>query len=132
MSNRFLRPVVLVTLCAVAAAVFFSLVTMPQESKDTYVMPGGPLGKVTFEHKKHAETHKVKCETCHHPSKPEKPLASPQQACRDCHTKVAVKPMKTNLVGAFHKNAMAAGGLCIDCHKAEAAKGKKPPAKCVD
>ena len=39
--------------------------------------------------------------------------------------------MKTKLQAAFH-NPTAQAGLCIDCHKAENAKGKKAPVKCAD
>lgn len=102
------------------------------KGKETIVLPGGPFGKVTLEHKKHATELGVKCETCHHPSKPEKALSSPQQACKDCHTRTVTAPMKTNLVAAFHKNATATAGLCVDCHKQELAKGKAVPQKCQD
>ena len=98
---------------------------------DTVVLTGSPLGGVKFPHKAHAVTEKIKCDTCHHASKPEKPLTSPQEACTDCHTKTATPPMKTKLQAAFH-NPTAQAGLCIDCHKAEAAKGKKAPVKCAD
>jgi hypothetical protein len=100
--------------------------------KDTYILKGNPLGGVKFEHKLHTERAAEKCETCHHPSKPEKALTNPQQACTECHTKTVAAPMKTNTVGAFHKNATAQAGTCIDCHKAENAKGKKAPVKCMD
>jgi hypothetical protein len=102
------------------------------KDKAVIVLPGGPFGKVTFEHKKHAESYGAKCETCHHPSKPEKPLERPNQACRDCHTRSVAAPMKTNLVAAYHRNATAVGGTCIDCHKLEKPKGKAVPEKCQD
>ena len=91
------------------------------------------MGGVKFNHKAHAVDQKVKCDTCHHASKPEKPLTSPQQACADCHTKTATPPMKTKLQAAFH-NPTAQSGLCIDCHKEQIAKGKKAPApgKCAE
>ena len=47
-----------------------------------------------------------------------------------CHTKVAIAPMKTKRQAAFH-NATAAAGTCINCHKAENAKGKLTPVKCL-
>jgi len=102
--------------------------TKPQ---DTYILKGGPLGGVKLEHKLHAEVRGIKCETCHHASKPQKPLAAPQQACGTCHTMPATPPMKTNRMMAFH-NPTATAGTCIDCHKAENAKGKGLPVKCVD
>ncbi len=93
------------------------------------VLKGAPMGGVKFDHKLHAG---VKCETCHHASKPEKPLASAEQKCTDCHTKVAAAPMKTKLQAAFH-NPTAKAGLCIDCHTTDAAaKAKNAPSKCTD
>ena len=97
--------------------------------KDVVILRGSPLGAVKFEHKLHSETRSIKCETCHHPSRPEKPATALQQACSDCHTKVALSPMKTKLQAAFH-NPTATAGTCIDCHKAVTAKGKVPPVKC--
>jgi class III cytochrome C family protein len=98
--------------------------------KDVVILRGSALGAVKFEHKLHAQTRAAKCETCHHTSRREKPNTALQQACSDCHTKVAVSPMKTKLQAAFH-NPTAAAGTCIDCHKAEAAKGKVAPVKCM-
>jgi hypothetical protein len=97
--------------------------------KDVIMLKGAALGAVKFEHKLHT-ARTANCETCHHPSKQEKPNAAPQQACSDCHTKVAKSPMKTKLQAAFH-NPTAAAGTCIDCHKAETAKGKVAPMKCM-
>lgn len=92
------------------------------------VLKGAPNGAVTFEHSKHAT---VKCDVCHHASKPEKPSKVAQEKCTDCHTKVATPPMKTKLQAAFH-NPTAQSGICIDCHKKEVAAGKKAPTKCAD
>jgi hypothetical protein len=98
--------------------------------KDVIILRGSALGAVKFEHKLHSQTRAAKCETCHHPSRREKPATALQQACSDCHTKVAISPMKTKLQAAFH-NPTAATGTCIDCHKAETAKGKVAPVKCL-
>jgi hypothetical protein len=100
-------------------------------AKDVMVLTGSPLGGVRLEHKLHAERAGNSCETCHHASKPEKPATAPQQACADCHTKAAVSPMKTKYQAAFH-NPTAQSGACIDCHKAQNAKGKKAPLKCAE
>ena len=89
------------------------------------------MGGVRFEHKLHIARAGNNCATCHHPSRPEKPASAPQQACSNCHTSVAAPPMKTKRQAAFH-NPTAQSGTCIDCHKAESAKGKKPPLKCMD
>ena len=86
------------------------------------------LGAVTFDHEKHAGKLGVVCSTCHHPSRPQKPLASENQACRDCHTTPAAPPMKTSLQAAFH-DPQGASGTCIHCHKQ---KGSSAPAKCLE
>ena len=98
---------------------------------DTAVLAGGTLGPVTLDHKKHTRTHGAACETCHHPSKPQKALKAPHQKCADCHTKGATPPMVTKRQAAFH-NATAKKGTCIDCHAQAAAKGAKVPVKCAD
>lgn len=86
------------------------------------------LGAVTFDHENHAGKRSIACTTCHHPSRTQKPLASGNQACRDCHTMPAAPPMKTNLQAAFH-DPRAATGTCIDCHKQ---KGGSAPVKCLE
>ena len=98
--------------------------------KDIIILKGAPLGGVKFLHTAHSKERKIKCDTCHHPSKTEKPSTAAQQACTDCHTPVAKAPMKTKLQAAFH-NPTATAGICIDCHKAENAKGKNAPTKCM-
>lgn len=97
---------------------------------DVIILKGSPLGGVKFAHKSHVERAGNKCETCHHASKPEKPLKSPQQACLDCHTKPPQAGMKTATQGAFH-NPTAKSGTCIDCHLKMNAAGKKAPTTCM-
>jgi hypothetical protein len=99
----------------------------------TVILKGAPIGGVKFEHKLHAHDRKIKCETCHHPSKPQKAAKAANQKCTDCHTKVAAAPMKTKLQAAFH-DPMAKKGVCVDCHLDGVKKGtaKKAPAKCAD
>jgi Class III cytochrome C family len=107
---------------------------LAQEKKappDTIILKGNPMGGVKFLHTAHSKDRKIKCETCHHPSKTEKPAKAAQEACRDCHTKSAAAPMKTNFKAAFH-DATAKKGVCIDCHLKENASGKKAPAKCTE
>lgn len=123
---------------AVMLALFFGLMVccgaLAEEKKtpkDIVILKGAPMGGVKFNHKAHTGERGVKCETCHHPSKPEKPSTAAQQACMDCHTPVAAAPMKTKRQAAFH-NPTATAGTCINCHKAENAKGKKAPVKCMD
>ena len=86
------------------------------------------LGAVTFDHENHAGRRGIACTTCHHSSRPQKPLASENQACRDCHTMPAAPPMKTSLQAAFH-DPKAATGTCIACHKQ---KGGPAPVKCLE
>ena len=113
--------VVVLTVCAYAAE------TVP----GTVILKGAPMGGVKFDHKAHVAAADNKCDVCHHASKPEKPLASAHEKCQDCHTPTATAPMKTKTQAAFH-NATATAGICIDCHKAENAKGKKAPTKCTE
>jgi hypothetical protein len=94
------------------------------------ILKGAPMGSVKFDHIPHAKV-AGKCEACHHASKPEKPLKSPQEACTDCHTHPATPPVTTSLQGAFH-NPTATAGLCIDCHKKQNAAGKAAPVKCIE
>jgi hypothetical protein len=89
------------------------------------------LGTVHFQHKIHSETRKIACEACHHANRPEKPGTAPQEACSTCHTLTAQPPMKTKLQAAFH-NPTASAGTCIDCHRAQNAKGKAAPVKCLE
>jgi hypothetical protein len=93
-------------------------------------MKGTTMAPVTFPHSAHLHV-AGKCEICHHASKPEKPLKSPQEACTDCHTKPPTPPVKTGLQAAFH-NPTATAGLCITCHKTQNAEGKAAPVKCAD
>ncbi len=102
------------------------------QGPDTVVLTGSPMGGVKFTHKVHSTDHAAKkCETCHHPSKTEKPLAKANQPqkCTDCHTKTAVAPMKTKLQAAFH-DPMAKAGTCISCHVEQNKAGKTAPVKC--
>jgi Class III cytochrome C family len=123
---------------AVAVALFLSLlaVAIPlnaaeKKPPDTVILKGNPMGGVKFDHKAHVERASNKCETCHHPSRPEKPLASPQESCFDCHTKPPAEGLKVNRQGAFH-NPTATAGTCIDCHKTVDAEGMKAPTKCTE
>jgi Class III cytochrome C family len=122
----------LVAIAAGFALVLLAGVMMVQaeDIPKTVVLKGSPLGPVTMDHAMHISK-KIPCETCHHASKPEKPMTAEHERCEDCHTKVAQAPMKTKLQAAFH-DPMAKKGLCIDCHVKEAAAGVKTPAKCTD
>jgi hypothetical protein len=86
-------------------------------------------GRVVFYHAKHTE--RAECASCHHESKPEKPLASPRQKCGDCHTDPPGEGMKTTFRFAVH-NTEERTGICYDCHKTEAEKGVETPARCAD
>lgn len=108
----------------------FVMAAQAEDVPKVIILKGSPLGPVKFDHGKHIEG-KIACETCHHPSKPEKAKTAEHQKCTDCHTKVAQAPMKTKLQAAFH-DPMAKKGTCIDCHVKKAAEGAKTPAKCMD
>ena len=114
-----------------ALVVAGSLLCVSQQAPVAPVRMKGPtMGTVQFPHSAH--THVAgRCELCHHLSKPEKPLKSPQQACLDCHTKPPAPAVKIGLPAAFH-NSSATAGLCITCHKTENAEGKAAPVKCGD
>ena len=125
------RSVVVIAL-AFAVAVGFSVAIQAQaQAPGTVVLKGNPMGGVKFDHADHAKAAENKCETCHHPSKPEKAAKAKQEKCQTCHTKAATAPMKTSTKLAFH-DAMAKKGVCIDCHAKAVAAGKKAPTKCTD
>ena len=88
------------------------------------------IGEVNFDHASHLKV-AAKCEVCHHASKPQKPLKSPQEACTDCHATPAKPPVTTKRQAAFH-NPTATAGLCISCHKTENQQGKAAPVHCPD
>ena len=97
----------------------------------TSVLTGAPLGAVTLNHQAHAKNYGVKCEACHHPSKPQKALKTPHQKCDDCHTRSATPPMTTKRQAAFH-DPTGKKGICIGCHQEANAKAKNAPVKCAD
>jgi hypothetical protein len=118
----------LVILSVIAVAACMSGMAYAQEkAPTTVILKGAPLGGVKFDHAKHSKLEGVKCDACHHASKPEKPSKTAHEGCQGCHTKAATAPMKTATQGAFHV-AMAKSGLCIDCHVKAIAAGKAAPA----
>lgn len=121
---------ILVFLFVIALAAFMTGVASAQKAPDTVILKGNPMGGVKFPHAAHVKV-AAPCTTCHHASKPEKPMKAAQENCQDCHTKTATAPMKTTAKLAFHDN-MAKAGLCIDCHVKQNAAGKKAPTKCMD
>ncbi len=106
-----------------------SLVWSQQAPSSPITLKGPSMAAVKFPHSAHMRV-AGKCEVCHHSSKPEKPLNSPQEACTDCHTKPPTPPVKVGLPAAFH-NASATSGLCIKCHKTENLEGRAAPVKCA-
>ena len=125
--NRF----VLAVLLATFVLFLFSGSLLAQKAPSgPVILKGAPMGAVKFDHPAHIKV-AGKCDTCHHASKPEKPLKSPQEACTDCHTNPATPPVTTKLQAAFH-NPTATAGLCIDCHKTQNSQGKAAPVKCAD
>ena len=71
-------------------------------------------GKVTFTHKKHAETLKIDCLKCHHTWKKGETTG---KMCKDCH-KAAAEGKTISSKDAYHKD-------CKGCHD-EAKKANKP------
>lgn len=85
-------------------------------------------GVVTFTHASHADL--AECAVCHHDSRAEMPLESPQQGCRACHTEPATPPVTTSIGDAMH-DTKAKEGVCLSCHMQEAAAGREDvPTKC--
>ena len=123
--------VIVVLAIAVAFGTAVAVQGQAEKAPGTVILKGAPMGGVKFDHAKHVKLAENKCETCHHPSKPEKAAKTAHQKCDDCHTKTAVAPMKTKLQAAFH-DPMAKSGTCIGCHQKGVAAGKAAPAKCND
>jgi len=86
-------------------------------------------GKVTFTHAKHSKANE--CASCHHASRPEKPLTAAKQKCTDCHAAEPVPPMKTALKDAFH-NTGTGEGTCLSCHAKKADTNPNVPSACGD
>lgn len=114
-----------------AVVATMSLSAFAADAPNTVTLKGNPMGGVKFMHSMHSKDRAIKCDTCHHAAKPGKTAKSATESCADCHTKTATAPMKTTYKLAFH-DAMAKKGVCIDCHVAQNAKGKKAPTKCTD
>jgi hypothetical protein len=129
--TRVFRFLLLGAAVAFAGSLTTSLSAQQQKGPEVVILKGAPSGGVKFTHAAHQKL--TKCETCHHPSRPEKPSKAENQKCSDCHEKKAAPPMKTAIRGAFH-DPMAKKGTCIDCHVKQAAEGKKPPTpgKCAE
>lgn len=127
------RSIALAAGCAFLVAVAVpGIAAQAAKQPDTVILKGAPSGGVKLDHKAHASKLKIDCVTCHHASKPEKPLKTKEQKCTDCHTKTATPPMKTTVKLAFH-DAMAKKGTCVDCHVKEKAAGKtNVPIKCAE
>ncbi len=123
--------VIAILLGLILVFVICSVAVAQNAPKDTYILKGAPMGGVKFDHKAHVAAADKKCETCHHASKPEKPMKAAQEPCQDCHTPTPTPPMKTKTQAAFH-DPTAKKGICIDCHTKAAAAGKKVPTKCTD
>jgi hypothetical protein len=71
-------------------------------------------GKVTFNHKKHAETLKIDCLKCHHTWKKGETSG---KLCKDCH-KAKLEGKAIAAKDAYHKD-------CKGCHE-EAKKANNP------
>lgn len=100
-----------------------------EKGPDTVLLTGSSLGGVLFQHATHQDM--TDCTSCHHESRPEKPMEAEHQPCTGCHIKTPVAPMVTGIRDAFHDSTGKAG-TCIDCHVTEAAAGKTVPLKCTE
>lgn len=130
MARSTYRTLILSLAAGLAVAIAAPQMTAQTKEPGVVILKGAPMGGVKFDHPKHSKAAANKCETCHHPSKAEKPAKEKNQKCTDCHTKTVAAPMKTATRGAFH-DPMAKKGTCIDCHMTGAGKGKAPT-KCTD
>lgn len=127
-----MRRAVVSVAAAFVVALGLSVTPQAQEkAPGVVILKGSPMGGVKFDHPTHAKAAANKCETCHHASKPQKPLKTAHQKCQDCHAKTVTAPMKTTTKLAFHDN-LAKAGICIDCHVKSNAAGKKAPTKCTE
>jgi Ni/Co efflux regulator RcnB len=88
---------------------------------------------VDFNHKKHQEDYKIKCEECHHVYKDGKNIwkkGDEVKKCQECHNEPTIKgekklpkaQQKLNLKLAFHNN-------CTACHKKLKKEDRKKYAK---
>ena len=132
--RRHLSSVFVVIACCLAIGVTAARVHgQAAKEPDTVLLKRSTLGVVTFEHKRHAHDRNMKCETCHHGTRPGVAMKTAHQACSTCHTTKPAAPMKTSNRDAFH-DALARKGTCIDCHlelNAKAAKKEVAPVRCA-
>lgn len=102
---------------------------VPGETGPDTVVYNGSRGTVVYTHGKHAQY--AECRSCHHESRPEKPLETPYQKCTACHLERATEDVPTSLRDAYH-NTSKKTGMCYDCHNEEAARGNAMPLLCAD
>src|SRR5512147_2189398 len=95
---RILAPAIVFSLLLSMAAAFQE----QEKSPDVVILKGNPMGGVKFNHAAHVKVTGDKCVTCHHASKPEKPLKTPHENCQNCHTRTVAASMKTMARSAFH------------------------------
>ena len=96
-------------------------------------------GPVPFEHKKHQDDYKIKCDDCHHVYKDGKNTwkeGDKVQKCMECHNEATIKgekklpkdKQKLNLKLSYHNN-------CQGCHKKLKKKDRKKygkiPTTCI-
>jgi hypothetical protein len=106
------------------------IVTGALAAKDEVVFDV-PQGKVTFTHKKHAETLKIDCMKCHHSWKKGEATG---KLCKDCHKEKA-DGKNLAIKDAFHKdcyqgchtdlkkaNKPTGPTVCNQCHVKAASK----------
>ncbi|MBI5528434.1 MAG: cytochrome c3 family protein [Deltaproteobacteria bacterium] len=113
----------LIVAVVLAATFTFVAVAFAAAAKDSYTFDA-KNGKVTFNHKAHADkVGQGKCNTCHHSSKGD---GSDAKGCKECHK--AEKGEKDGKEVPAMKDA--AHKKCKGCHEKDAEK--KAPTKCTD
>ncbi len=125
-----MKRVVFALLMIVAVGLAYTAGAYAQAKAPGVVVLPAPNGGVKFDHAAHQKVQGATCTTCHHASKPQKPMKAAQENCGDCHKSKAEPPVTTKLQAAFH-NPMAKQGICIDCHVKQNAAGKKAPVTCT-
>lgn len=124
-----MRRISCILLVGIAVAASPVGLTAQENGPESILLTGASLGGVIFSHAAHQDM--TDCTSCHHESRPEKPLESEHQPCTGCHTKPPTPPMTTSIRDAFH-DATAKTGTCVDCHVTEGAAGKTVPMKCTE
>jgi hypothetical protein len=97
---------------ALALAVTLAIATAGIAPEQEVLTFEAKLGKVTFEHKVHAEMEGVECVSCHHTIEE----GETPKSCGSCHPDKAAEGEVPKLQDAVHDN-------CWNCHQEKADAG---------